>query len=381
MDLTSMETATSMAELKRAYRKLAFENHPDRGGSEEIMKQINASFQIHFERMKSKKEQTAADSEDFGSAKTAREYTDFVYNEYRWEGCNFKGNFDLSDICKKIKDYGKQKFPTCKFSVSKDGYRTIRISLMQGDFEAYTEDNTENHRGFNHYHDECNGHLTPRCQEVLRLMTRYAQSYNYDNSDIMTDYFDVNFYLQVEVGKWNTAYVNTSKVVAGEKLAKTPTEKLIQKLVGTGNWVYKVTSRKGEFYCICKRGDKPYANWYSQYSVAKRKIENLRLHGVECEWYGSAIKINNWDRFEAQIAKEQAEMIAKPKPVVEKREKTQGKVDIVDYNEASFVVVGDTYPIRAQLKELGGKFNKFLRCGAGWVFSKKNLSEVQAALA
>ncbi len=36
---------------------------------------------------------------------------------------------------------------------------------------------------------------------------------NHDNSDIMTDYFDVGWYVNVNVGKWNKPYVCTKKVL------------------------------------------------------------------------------------------------------------------------------------------------------------------------
>lgn len=51
-------------------------------------------------------------------------------------------------------------------------------------------------------------------------------------------------------------------------------------------------------------------------------------------------------------------------------------VQVVDYSEKSVAVIGDTYPIRAMLKEQGGRFNKFLKVGgntvAGWIFPKSN---------
>jgi len=56
-----------------------------------------------------------------------------------------------------------------------------------------------------------------------------------------------------------------------------------------------------------------------------------------------------------------------------------GNISVLDYSEKSFVIIGDTYPIRTQLRELGGGYNKFLTHPeskekvAGWIFplSKK----------
>ena len=42
----------STDEIKKAYRKLAMECHPDRGGDEERMKKINVAYQILSEKKK-----------------------------------------------------------------------------------------------------------------------------------------------------------------------------------------------------------------------------------------------------------------------------------------------------------------------------------------
>lgn len=59
--------------------------------------------------------------------------------------------------------------------------------------------------------------------------------------------------------------------------------------------------------------------------------------------------------------------------------KTEG-ISIVDYSEKAIAVVGDTYPIKDKLRKMGGKFNRFLSCGAGWIFPKTKQSEIQSAL-
>jgi len=54
-----------------------------------------------------------------------------------------------------------------------------------------------------------------------------------------------------------------------------------------------------------------------------------------------------------------------------------GTVQIVEYSEKSFAVIGDTKPIKDTLKDLGGRFNFRLTCGAGWIFPNSKLEEVQ----
>lgn len=74
-----------------------------------------------------------------------------------------------------------------------------------------------------------------------------------------------------------------------------------------------------------------------------------------------------------------ADDVAEAAPV-EKIEVPAGEVSIIDYSEKAIAVVGDTKPIKEQLKELGGKFNFRLSCGAGWIFPKTKLADIQTLL-
>lgn len=56
------------------------------------------------------------------------------------------------------------------------------------------------------------------------------------------------------------------------------------------------------------------------------------------------------------------------------------RFQIIDYSEKALAVVGDTRDIKDKLKDLGGRFNPRLSCGAGWVFSKKQKGELEELL-
>lgn len=51
-------------------------------------------------------------------------------------------------------------------------------------------------------------------------------------------------------------------------------------------------------------------------------------------------------------------------------------IQVINYSEKSFALVGNTKPKRQLLKQLGGRFNPKLRCGAGWIFSLKRKDDV-----
>lgn len=63
----------------------------------------------------------------------------------------------------------------------------------------------------------------------------------------------------------------------------------------------------------------------------------------------------------------------------EQQQEEQGlpAINIIQYNERSFVVVGDTYPVKDRLKQMGGIWNRKLSCGAGWVFSNTRRQAVE----
>lgn len=59
---------------------------------------------------------------------------------------------------------------------------------------------------------------------------------------------------------------------------------------------------------------------------------------------------------------------------------TIGNVTIVDYSEKAIALVGETKPIKEAIKAIGGKFNKYLKCGPGWIFPKKKFDKVRELL-
>ena len=56
------------------------------------------------------------------------------------------------------------------------------------------------HHDVNHYNIDADQTLTDRAKEVLKNACDFVMSYNFDDSDPMTDYFCTNFYLHLGVG-------------------------------------------------------------------------------------------------------------------------------------------------------------------------------------
>lgn len=69
--------------------------------------------------------------------------------------------------------------------------------------------------------------------------------------------------------------------------------------------------------------------------------------------------------------------------IKEAEEEEEGQIPsfrIVEYSDRAIAVVGDTREMKEELKRLGGTWNSHLKCGAGWIFSKKKLAEVSELL-
>lgn len=115
-------------------------------------------------------------------------------------------------------------------------------------------------------------------------------------------------------------------------------------------------------------GESKYSGWI----VEKDPIhENNAAHVLE------QIQIAAGQGF-YYIPAETSKPAAKPtaKPAQEHTQAGPGEIQVIDYSEKAFAVVGDTKPIKDKLKDLGGSFNARLTCGPGWIFSKKRLDAV-----
>lgn len=139
---------------------------------------------------------------------------------------------DINTISKEVKHNLHKEFPGTKWSVRIQKYsggRSMSVDLMEAPFEVFSDPETgdpgmgkKGYAQVNHYWLGEPGHseyLTPKAIQVLKKATRIANSDNWDNSDIQTDYFDVNYYFSLGVGQWDKPF----KVVEQKPAAKTRT--------------------------------------------------------------------------------------------------------------------------------------------------------------
>lgn len=80
--------------------------------------------------------------------------------------------FDTKKIAAIIRRHLKERFPMCKWSVTKNSHKSIYVKLLSSPFDIDSDE----------------------IAAIVHYAYKFAESYNYDKSDIMADYFEVNFY-------------------------------------------------------------------------------------------------------------------------------------------------------------------------------------------
>ncbi len=206
MAMTYFQNIHSLADLKKEYRRLALEHHPDKGGDTAIMQQVNTEFGRLFEAWKDKPDipATSTGYEYDYSGATAKEYTEYVYNEYRWKGRNYKGQH-APEIVALVRAWLKETYPGYKFSARRENCHSIHIRLMKADFEAFTKESGKVQGDVNHHHIASDKSLTDRAKDVMMNICDFIMSYNFDDSDPMTDYFHTKLLPDARNRKLQTA--------------------------------------------------------------------------------------------------------------------------------------------------------------------------------
>ena len=153
------------------------------------------------------------------------------------------------DIAKEIRGTLKEEYPDYKFAVSIQRYsggQSMNINLMSGSVSPFSGttsleirpnngrwdiwdtkkndvvtrysdkaqaenfiDEQKGGRGYadvNHYYIDSDDRLTPKAKEMFKNVKKIVNKRNWDKSDIQTDYFDVNFYYDINIGKYNKPF-------------------------------------------------------------------------------------------------------------------------------------------------------------------------------
>lgn len=223
MYMKYFKNVKNVEDLKKTYKKLARENHPDMGGNIEVMQAINAEFDILVATLPA----TTRDS-------IRTEVSEF-YTQNGWKGSNYNMYNTTKDIAAKVREFVKTIYPECKFSVTfstASMCSEIYVSLMESPYRLnktfeeltdkelydgsysynYQYGRETNDRQKEHFLENC---YTPEITKIMEDVDAFVKSYRYDDSDGMIDYFDTNFYyFGCKAGKWNRPYVQNEARLA-----------------------------------------------------------------------------------------------------------------------------------------------------------------------
>lgn len=416
--MTYFHNITSLSELKKQYRELVKNNHPDKGGDIAVMQAINNEFEHLYNIWKDRKEtaDTTGYANDYEGA-TAKQYTQHVYEEYGWTGSRRDRSYTRKELKVIFAKWLKETYKGCTFSISLSGYNSICVRLLKADFNPFKGEMKLNY-SFSRYSITDDPELNDRAKEMFNNIESYLMSYNYDRSDLMTDYYDVGFYLDMVIGSGKTPFkveIPKSRRASGAcsaefKYKEGPAHQAIKKALGSQYFQeveeYGVVLGYDLIYCD-KVSFEPL--YYSALKTMCKKMEKLLSAGIVTKsnhrrivFVGytpeveKALADEDRAKEEAFEAWQEEQHIGKKQET--KRESTKeqpaqecnqeaekiGSFKIVDYSEKAFAVVGDTREIKDTLKQHGGRFNPSLTVGgskcAGWIFSKKNLDAVRLAL-
>lgn len=229
-----------------------------------------------------------------------------------------------------IREELKKNFPGVKFSVKSDNFSmgdSVDISWQDGP----TED----------------------------MVTDFTAKYQYGHFDGMQDmYIDSNSREDIPQSK----FVHTHRAQSEE--TKKALEAAALEFWPGDDWE-ETRERERRLWEVWRKSPLPLG----------AKVTGLTTTGKDC---GAIEELYRVSYEGGQQPKSAADEL--PPTATEAAEVEPGTVQLVDYSEKAFAIIGDTYPIREKLEKAGGKFNKFLKCGPGWIFSKKRLDAVREAI-
>lgn len=110
---------------------------------------------------------------------------------------------------REIKKQLKSAFPAYKLSVRNEHHISVSVHIEASDLE-FNDKTVEALKAYgnvqiNSYHpDRIAG--SDKTKETIQKILEIVNKGNHDNSDSMSDYFDVGWYVHLELGHWNKPY-------------------------------------------------------------------------------------------------------------------------------------------------------------------------------
>lgn len=133
-------------------------------------------------------------------------------------GKNYNPNIPTKEIGKLCKEHIKKNWKGCKVSITTD-HNEINVDLMEAPFTFYNMFEVHNFsdgtkralsKGYmqvNHYYINEDERLSPKAAEFFKDIKQFLTNYNYVDQEQLTDYYNCNFYINFNIGKWNKPFI------------------------------------------------------------------------------------------------------------------------------------------------------------------------------
>ncbi len=264
-------------------------------------------------------------------------------------GKNYDHNLTTTDIAKKLREYIKKNHPGYKFSVTSQYYSggsSISVNLKEApvpiaDFNSiknYCEndkkvrffdynkktyvqygdlitdiekkefiENLLNNSSFydiNKFHREYMDYMTPEVKNVITDVINYLESYNYDHSDLQTDYYDVNFHSDYRISKEavNKSYLkivtNNSKGILDnfsswyDYFYSNADNKTIQNSINKINGIYDSERKNNELF---NKVINSLAEERKDMFTSDREVASIMMSLSNTGYLKNIIDLNNYD--------------------------------------------------------------------------------------
>lgn len=214
-DNSSMKyfSATSLDELKKQYRALALRHHPDVGGDADTMKAINSEYDALFPALKI--------SCNIRTSETAASTRSEFYTQNGWKGAKHDWSRSTTETAALIRTALKEIHGDCKWSVTThlaSMCAEISVSLMEAPHAVIAPGRKETYLQINGYYIDRDERLTQYGKDLLSHAQQLLNEYNYKDCDSMIDYFHVDFYDSLNVGKWDRPFQIVERRAKAPKL-------------------------------------------------------------------------------------------------------------------------------------------------------------------
>jgi len=244
---------------------------------------------------------------------------------------NKKGAFDC--VKQNIRIELKKEFPSIKFSVSSDHYGTVNVKWDDG----------------------------PTIKEVQNITSKY-EDHETDYTGDFRDYNPSNF---------NNIFGGCNYVFENRSMSEETQKKLY-------DWAENKFNNDETYNC--RSFEQLARNLFNHYQIIINNDFTIEKTNVECGLNSVETFykfVNNNVSNNVPTLKTNSKNDSKNVQVSNENISFEG-LNLIDYSEKAFAITGNTYQYKDIFsKEFNGKFNKFLTCGAGWIFPKTKLNDIK----